>query len=235
VFGGMTTISLGASRGADQVGSRYDGMFDTAQHWRYRLGVTQILTPRWLASANLEAVSDNGYLGNPYRVAQVFGTLVQERYPRTRSSRALKLRAVGDIGQGEQRAALRAEYRYFWDNWEIKAHTLELGYTRYFGAQWLGEGFVRYNTQKQALFYADNAQSETRYVSRNKQLSNFNDVSIGAKATYAAGKIADKYDIKWNAQYQFMRFRYKNFTDIRTHSLYSFDANVLELFVSATF
>jgi len=235
VFGGMTTISLGASRGSDQVGSRYEGMFDTAQHWRYRFGVTQILTPRWLMSANLEAISDNGYLGNPYRVAQVFGTLVQERYPRTRSSRALKLRAVGDIGQGEQRAALRAEYRYFWDNWEIKAHTLELGYTRYFGALWLGEAFVRYNTQKQALFYSDNAQSETRYVSRNKQLSDFNDVSIGAKATYSAGKIADRFDVKWNAQYQFMRFRYKNFTDIRTNSLYSFDANVLELFVSATF
>jgi hypothetical protein len=235
VFGGMTTVALGFSRGADKVGSRYQGFFDTAQHWRYRFGVTQILTPRWLMSVNLEAVSDNGYLGNPYRVAQVFGTTVLERYPRTRSSRAVKLRAVGDIGQGEQRAAIRGEYRYFWDNWDIKAHTVELGYTRYFGAQWLGEAFVRYNTQKQALFYSDNALSETLYVSRNKQLSDFNDVSIGAKGTYSVGRYADRFDVKLNAQYQFMRFRYKNFTDIRNGSLYSFDANVLELFVSATF
>ena len=235
VFGGMTTIALGYSRGSDKVGSRYQGLFDKALHWRYRFGVTQILTPRWLMSANVEAVSDDGYLGNPYRVAQVFGSTVLERYPRTRSSRSVKLRAVGDIGQGEQRAALRVEYRYFWDTWDIKAHTLEVGYTRYFGALWLGEAFVRYNTQKQALFYADNAQSETLYISRNKQLSDFNDVGVGTKVTYSAGKVADKYDVKLNAQYQFMRFRYKNFTDIRNGSLYSFDANVLELFVSATF
>jgi hypothetical protein len=238
VFGGLTTVSLGFSRGSDQVGKKDVGFFDIATHWKYRVGLTQILTPRWLMSANAEAISDSGFLGSPYRAARVFGATVAERNPRTRSSRAIKISSLYDIsdvvGAGA-RHSVRAEYRYFWDNWEIKAHTLELGYTRYFGAQWLGEGFVRYNTQKQALFYADNAQSETRYVSRNKQLSNFNDVSIGAKATYAAGKIADKYDIKWNAQYQFMRFRYKNFTDIRTHSLYSFDANVLELFVSATF
>ncbi len=126
VFGGMTTINLGYTRGEDKVGrSDTSGFFDYATHWRYRVGVTQILTPRWLMSANLEAVSDDGYLGSPYRAARVFGALVPERNPRTRSSRAFKLGSVAEV---MPRTALRAEYRYFYDTWDIKAHTVELGW-----------------------------------------------------------------------------------------------------------
>ncbi|HSB98898.1 MAG TPA: DUF3570 domain-containing protein, partial [Burkholderiaceae bacterium] len=67
VFGSMTTVKLGFTRGQDDVGKKGEGFFDYAKHWRYRLGITQILTPRWLASLNLEAVSDEGFLGSPYR------------------------------------------------------------------------------------------------------------------------------------------------------------------------
>ena len=38
------------------------------------------------ASANLESINDDGFLGSPYRLARVFGTYVHEndpRYPRT--------------------------------------------------------------------------------------------------------------------------------------------------------
>jgi len=99
-FGGMTTVNVGFTRAADDVGKTGDPAFsDRATHWQYRVGVTQILTPKWLASVNLEAISDDGFLGNTYRVARVFGAAVPERVPRTRSSRAMKLRAVGDQDQ----------------------------------------------------------------------------------------------------------------------------------------
>ena len=130
-------------------------------------------------SANFEALSDDGYLGSPYRVARVFGAAVPERNPRTRSGRAIKLRLVGDLGS---RDAMHVEYRYFRDTWDIKAHTAEIGYSRYFGENWLADTFFRYYTQQHALFYSDNATSETAYVSRNRQLSTFNDIGLGAKA-----------------------------------------------------
>ena len=98
-FGGMTTVNLGFTRADDEVSKTGDSTFsDQATHWQYRVGVTQILTPKWLASVNLEAISDSGYLGNPYRVARVFGAAVPENVPRTRSSRAVKVRAIGDHG-----------------------------------------------------------------------------------------------------------------------------------------
>ena len=233
VFGGMTTVSLGFTRGSDKVGKHDAPEFaDTARHWQYRLGLTQILTPRWIMSANVEALSDDGYLGSPYRVARVFGAAVPERSPRTRSARAIKFRVIGDIGS---RSAVHADYRYFRDTWEIKAHTLELGYSRYFGEAWLADTFLRFYSQKHALFYSDNATTETTFVSRNRQLSTFSSIGLGAKLAYTVRKVPGRYEVKLNGAYEYVRFRYNDFTDIRTGDKYAFNAGVLQLFVSATF
>jgi Protein of unknown function (DUF3570) len=232
-FGGMTTVNLGFTRAADQVGKVGDpGFKDRATHWQYRVGVTQIVTPKWLASVNLEAISDTGFLGNTYRVARVFGAAVPERHPRTRSSRAVKFRAIGDMGR---RDAVRAEYRYFWDNWDVKGHTVEAGYSRYLGESFLADGFIRYYTQSPALFYSDNAQSETTYVSRNRQLSDFDNFVVGGKLTFDWKKQPGLYDLKANAGIELFNLKYKNFTDIRTGSPYSLRAAVLQLYLTATY
>lgn len=232
-FGGMTTVNVGFTRAADEVGKTGDpGFSDQAKHWQYRVGVTQILTPTWLASVNLEGVSDTGYLGSPYRIALVYGAAVPERHPRTRSSRAIKFRAIGDLGS---RDAVRAEYRYFWDTWDIKAHTAELGYSRYLGDSFLADAFVRYYTQGAALFYSDNAQAETTYVSRNRQLSDFDNVVIGGKLSFDWKKQPGLYDLKANAGVELLNVKYKNFTDVRNGSLYSMRAAVLQLYLTATY
>jgi hypothetical protein len=232
-FGGMTSVSLGFTRGADDVRKHNAPEFvDRATHWQYRLGVSQLLTRRWIMSANFEAIADDGYLGSPYRVARVFGAAVPERNPRTRSSRAVKFRANGDL---DARDAVHAEYRYFWDTWGIKANTVELGYSRYAGEAWLADATLRYYTQQHALFYSDDAQTETTYVSRNRQLSTFNDIAVGAKLAYTVRKVPGRYEVKLNGAYEYVRYRYADFTDLRTGQLYSSNASVLQLYASATF
>jgi len=232
VFGGMTTVSVGYTRGWDTVGKYGSSLAAPANHWQYRLGVTQVLTRRWLMSLNLESVSDDGYLQSPYRVARVFGAAVPERDPSTRTGRAALLRVAGDIGS---RGAVRVQYRYFWDTWGIGAHTAELGYSRHWGDRWLVDGYVRYYRQDHALFYSDNFTRQMTYMSRNRQLSTFWDAGPGLKASYSAGRIASRFDIKVTTAYQWMRFQYRDFSDIRTGKPYSFDANVAEIFVSATY
>jgi hypothetical protein len=233
VFGGMTTVSLGFTRGADKVGKHGAPEFsDEAHHWQYRLGATQILTPRWVMSANFEALADEGYLGSPYRVARVFGAAVPERNPRTRSARALKFRLLGDLGS---RDAVHADYRYYRDTWDIKANTVEFGYSRYFGDRWLADAYLRGYSQSHALFYSDNAQAETVYISRNRQLSSFRDVAFGAKFAYSWRKVAERFDVKLNGAWEYQQFHFSDFTDIRTGSPYAYSANVLQLYLTATF
>jgi hypothetical protein len=233
MFGGMTTVSLGYTRSSDKVGEKgTPGWIDDVKHWQYRAGLTQILTPRWIASLNFEAVSDHGFLASPYRVARVFGAAIDERLPRTRSSRAVKLRAVGDLGS---RNAMRAEYRYFWDNWAIKAHTAEVGYSRYFGELWMADAYARLHTQKKALFYSDNAGAETLYVTRNRQLGTFNGTALGAKLSYVWKRVPGRYEIKANGAWELVQYKYKDYTDIRTGSPYSLNANVVQLYLTATY
>lgn len=236
VFGGMTTVSMGFTRARDQVGKKgVAGWIDQATHWQYRAGLTQILTPHWLMSANFEAISDDGYLGSPYRSALVFGATVPERNPRTRTGRAVKLRSITDTGAWLARSSLRAEYRYYWDTWDIKAHTFEVGGSQYIGQSFLVDVSVRAYSQGKAIFYSDNAQSETLYISRNRQLSTFKSNSLSTRVSYAWPGLPTGYELKLTGAYEFKQFRFNDFTDLRTGGLYSHNANVLQLYVSATF
>lgn len=232
-FGGMTSVSLGFTRSNDRISKQGAPEFaDEAAHWQYRLGLTQVLSPRWVMSANAEALADDGFLGSPYRVARVFGAVVPERTPRTRSARAVKFRLIGDLGT---RDAVHVDYRYFWDTWDIKAHTAEVGYSRYFGEQWLADTSLRFYRQDKALFYSDNATTETTYLSRNRQLSSFDSIGLGAKVAYKLGRIAGTSGLKLNAAYEYTRFKFSDFTDIRTGAPYAYNANVLQVYLTATF
>ena len=233
VFGGMTTVAFGFTKGSDKVGKKNSPEFsDHAHHWQYRFGLTQILSPHWLASLNFDALSDDGYLGSPYRSARVFGAFVPERNPRTRSSRAGKIKLVGDLGSY---GAINFGYRYYTDTWDIKAHTVEGGYSHYIGEKWLADIFARYYTQTHANFYSDNAMTETVYVSRNRQLSTFNDYGLGARLSYDVRRVPGRYDVKLVGAYEYTRYKFKDFTEVRTGELYGYGASVIQVYLSATY
>ena len=232
-FGGMSTLNLGFTRGADRVGARSVGFFDRARHWQYRIGLAQVLSPRWIASANLEVISDSGYLGSPYRVARVFGAAVPERVPRTRTSRALKLQAVGDLGS---RDALRLELRAFQDTWDIRALTLEAGYSRHVGERWLLDLGARWHQQRKALFYSDDATAETLYVTRNRQLGTARNLGLSSRLSYSLPR-------RWgfvqaptfSGALELKRFDFEDYTDLRTGLPYRHPAALLQLMLSGSF
>jgi len=177
-------------------------------------------------------VSDDGYLGSPYRMALVFGAAVPERLPPTRTSRTAQFRVVGEI---TPTVAIRGEYRYFWDTWDIKAQTFGLGVATRFGEKWLVDAYARGYSQDGALFYYDDATSETQYVTRNRQLSTYTSWAIGTKATYALKRVPGRYEIFLNGAVEYWQTDYSDFTDLQTGSLYSYNATVLQLFVTAFF
>lgn len=89
MFGDLTTVSMGYSRGSDTVGKRGDEDFaeDTARQ-NYRIGVSQVVTRNMLLDLSLETVTDEGFLNNPYRSV---------RYLNARQRGWLQLRARGLI------------------------------------------------------------------------------------------------------------------------------------------
>lgn len=231
VFGGMTTINMGYVRGRDTVGRvGTDFSADVSRH-QYRLGVAQVLAADLLLNVDYEASSDAGYLNNPYRSARILGASVPERYPGARTGNAVSLRAAKHI---TPLSALRFDYRYFWDTWQIRSNTLEVDYSRRLRDRLLLDVRGRYYTQNRASFYSDNFATEYNYMARDKELSSFDSYTLGYKLTFfMLERPVGPFDrASVNVAVDHIWFDYRDFTDARNGNAYAFEADTVQLFLS---
>ena len=251
MFGDLTTVSLGYSRGWDIVGQRgLPNFAEKTNRHNFRLGLTQVITKNLIMQAGLETITDEGYLNNPYRQVRYIDSTAargysyqSEIYPRTRISNAISLKARYFL---PYRAALHAEYRTFVDSWGVAANIFEVGYTHPFRDDWIFDVNFRNYKQTQATFYRDlfpyiNAQN---FMARDKELSAHSNNSIGMGVSYefakGEGGIIDKASLNFNINH--IEFNYENFRDARqtsyaagTEPLYKLSANVIQFFVSVWF
>lgn len=245
MFGNLTTLSIGYSRGWDDVGTRNSPAANQAERNQYRLGLSQVLTKNLLLDTALETITDEGYLNNPYRTVRFINaddpkgySHQQEVYPRTRTSHAFALRPMYYL---PYRAAVYAEYRIFSDSWGIGASNWELGYRHPWREDWVFDVSYRHYEQTAAEFYKDlfPYRDAQNYLARDKELSTFTSGSLGFKISYAVLR-------NWSAvrkstlnlSYRYIQFDYDDFRDLRVSAapgqepLYSFSANVVQLFLS---
>lgn len=250
-FGDLSTLSLGLSYGENTVGQNGDDNFEEYNdQTRYSLGLTQILTKNFIVAFNAESVVDEGYLNNPYRQVRFLtgnGTTSSsktELYPSTRNSDAFSIKGMYYL---PYRASIRADYRYYQDSWGIEADSYEV---RYIHPLKRVEGLtlefrVRVHDQTQADFYSDLLPFEdaTNFFARDKELSTFTNTQFGFGVSYEYQRpwlFVDK--TSFNFYYDRMQFDYDNFRDatrslngdfaVGEEPLYSFDADVIRLFVS---
>jgi len=250
MFGDLTTLSVGFSRGWDEVRKRGDKEFSEPVDRRsYRVGLSQIVTPRLMMGLAYETITDEGFLNNPYRSVRYLdpdspaGFAYQpEVYPRTRTSNAASLNARYFL---PYRAALHGEYRWFTDTWGIDASTVRLGYTHPLGERWVIEGGYRWYDQSAADFYSDlfPRQDFQNFLARDKELSTFTSHMLSVGATYELPAFGWRFLQRStvNLFYDRTRYEYDDFRDVRaggtpgTEPLYQFDADVFRLFVSGWF
>lgn len=260
LFGDLTTISLSFSRGWDTVQKRDaitggvdPNFFERTDRRTYRMGVSQVLTRNLIAGGTYETITDEGFLNNPYRSVRYVDptsgagySFQTEIYPRTRTSNAFSVRARYFL---PYRAAASAEYRFFSDTWGILAHNAELSYTQPWRAKWIFDAKFRYYTQEASDFYSDlfPRQDAQNFLARDKELSTFvsNTVGVGATYEFPGGipympRFVKKGTI--NLRWDHIFFDYEDFRDIRvtgvapgTEPLYSFEADVIQLFASIWF
>lgn len=250
MFGDLTTVSFGFSRGWDEVRKRGDEAFEEPiDRSTWRLGLSQIVTPKLMMGANYELVSDEGFLNNPYRsVRYVDGESATgyawqpEAYPRTRTSSAASVNARYFL---PYRAAVHGEYRWFTDTWGIDSSTVRVGYTHPWGARWIFEAGYRWYDQSAADFYSDlfPRQDAQNFLARDKELSSFTSHMVSVGATYELPPLGWKFIQRStvNLFYDRFRFEYDDFRDATaggaagTEPLYDFDADVIRLFFSGWF
>lgn len=250
VFGGLTTLTLGYALGDDLVRRSDDPEFEQElDRQSYSVGVTQILTKNLISTLNVETVTDEGFLNNPYRSVRYLDSgsalgysFEPELYPNTRTSNAVGIRARYFL---PYRAAIEAEYRFFTDTWDIEGHTGSLTYIHPWG-DWTFTGKFRYHDQTAAHFYRDvfpRAQA-TNFRGRDKELSPLTSTTFKLKAAYEF--YSDDGNVRWgfikkgtvSASLDILHVDYHDFSDLTSlavigeEPLYELDANVFQLFVS---
>lgn len=253
-FGDLTTLSLNTSYGDDEVGRNDRPDFEEElQRRRYGLTLTQILRTDLIMAFSYEAVVEEGFLNNAYRQvryrdpASARGYSFQsEVYPDTRNSDAYALRGIYHLPG--QHSSLRAEYRYFEDNWAIEADTVELRYTHQFDQDWLLEFKWRQYDQTGADFYSDlfPYRDAQNFMARDKEMGPFTSTTAGLGVTYklprntVPGFERSSINFYWDR----IHFDYDNFRDVRVspeeypageEPLYQFDADVIRFYLSFWF
>jgi len=269
MFGDLTTVGFGYKKGENKVFRNVkdsegvvanDPAFaETMDSQSFNVSLSQIITKNLILAGQYEVVTDEGFLRSPYRSIRYFVTpttqaLAPEKYPNTRSSNAVSIRAKYFL---PYRAAIDTMYRFYTDTWGILGHTAELGYVHPTNNErWIFEARVRYYTQTAADFYQDifPRADYANFMARDKELGTYTAITTGLSASYEF-KIAR---FPWltkgelNLRYDIMNVKYDDFRDATysigsfgvppddplapgTEPLYKLDANIIQFFISAYF
>lgn len=151
------------------------------------LGVTQVINAKTLTQLNYSLSHSNGYLNDPYKVLSVVdpntgATLrnVYEDRPDTRSKHAL----YWLLRRHLQRDIVSGSYRYFFDDWGIRSHTIDMNYHWKPSERWWLEPHVRFYSQSEADFYRlylIDGIALPKEASADYRLASFNGFTFGFK------------------------------------------------------
>ena len=261
MFGDLTTVTFGFTDSRDKIGENNGKANAPIVTWlghsqsrHYNGGVSQVLTRNWIAGLDLEVITDQGLLSNPYRsiryldAGPVGYALGSQTYPNTHTSTAIEARTKYYL---PYHAAASVSYRYFHDTWGIRANTIELGYVQPLADVWIIEGRLRHYSQGKATFYSDlfpYARFQN-FEGRDQNLAASTSNLVGAKLTWAFRPQGFLFFKRATATLDISRiqFKYKDFRNIRDYSqtlggfapgtepLYSFNANVYQAYLSLFF
>jgi hypothetical protein len=169
------------------------------------VGISQVLTRRWLVGADLSRTWEQGYLTEPYKVVSLLdgttgfttGQLTEKR-PDSRLRTSVLVNSVYHLSQD----IAYVSYRYYWDDWNIRSHTIDVRYRRDMeSGAWL-EPHARYYTQSAADFFHQGlvqGQPLPAFASADQRLGELRTVTLGA--TYGFKLPGQQGDMSVRAEY----------------------------------
>ena len=195
-----TTLSFGINDEADELrpiggapvaGSEYALFLKNGNESKngagLLLGLTQVMSPRWISEFNVAVDRFKGYLNDPYKIVSIIdvagdpaGYLYEQR-PNTRTRRSAFL----ENRVGWDRASASLSLRYMSDDWHVHSDTAQLR------LRWWNnehnrfiEPTVRWYRQTAADFYSpwlDSSATQYVNVSADERLGAFHALTFGLK------------------------------------------------------
>jgi len=167
------------------------------------LGLTQVINRRTLMQVNYGIGQTNGYLTDPYKILSVVngssGETVAYRYehrPDTRNHQFLYWKTIYHLPQD----VVHLSYRYYWDDWGILSHTVDLKYRFDIGSKIYLQPNIRYYQQSAADFYRHSLVQDNTpdFASADYRLAAMYSYTFGLKY---AQKIKSNQELSFRVEY----------------------------------
>lgn len=183
-----TTLALGYGHTQDKIGKHGSDLWNDRTTDDFLLGLTQLLSPVDIVQSNLTYSTGRGYFNDPYKYTMTFtgsgAPLIQnDSRPDHRRSMAWLTRYRHYLPSWQM--ALGGDYRFYRDDWGIRAHTVDLS------AAWQASDSVRitpsvrYHSQGAADFFANTFPTRTAIASSDARLGSFGAWTAGLKLVWA--------------------------------------------------
>jgi hypothetical protein len=161
---------------------RWDWIYPQIRSWKERknvyeftLGFTQVISTDLIAQAEAYYSYSNGLLIDPYQVVTIMDTakylfsLYEPIYPNKRNRYAGSIRANYLVGEN---SALKVGYRFYIDDWNIKSHTIDIGFQQmFFDEKMIVGGNLRSYFQTKAFFFKPRYYAVDEYMSVDSKLN----------------------------------------------------------------
>lgn len=184
-----TTLTAGIGHSSDRVGSSDDPTLDKPRTTRdYMVGITQVLTRTSAIQSTLTHARGRGWYNDPYRYTLSFypnldPIFAPDARPGRRDTWAWLTRYRRHFPGAD--GTLQADYRYYRDDWGVRAHTIEGAWQQELSERWAVRPALRYYTQRAARFYAPVVPlPQPAETSSDQRLASFGGVSPSLRLIY---------------------------------------------------
>ena len=150
------------------------------------VGLSQILTRRWMLALDGSRTRETGYLTEPYKIVSLVSpdsAVAVGQVTEKRPSERWRNSVTGSSVYHFEENVLYMSYRYYWDDWSVRSHTVDARYRYELGNQTFLQPHVRLYTQTQASFFTfglPNGAPLPTYASADQRLGPLHSFTLGA-------------------------------------------------------
>lgn len=189
-----TTLAWGFGKSNDRILSVSNLLLDEKRVSKeYLFGITQIIDRNSLIQSNVVVTKGQGYFNDPYKLTVTFFSdapfkLSADLRPNQRNQFAWLSRYKRALPTTQ--AVLSAEYRFYRDDWGVRAHTIATSWLQTLNESWKIEAGLRYYSQSQANFYRAELPSGALplMTSSDQRLASFGALEPSIKLIYSFGQ-----------------------------------------------
>jgi hypothetical protein len=214
LFNKNTTLSFGYSRNMDEISGQFIGGTEERTTNNYYLGVTQVLSPVTIMQAGYSHMDSKGFMPEGIRLVPVDGvtaasctaesaTCLDEVFPDSRKRNAVLMGInhyfnrerrgernntgrprLDVLGGLLDRSTLKLTLRYYYDDWDIDAYTVEIMESKPITESNTLRLNYRFYIQDKASFFKKEYLSTDSLRSTSPQHRSFNTHLLGAKLSH---------------------------------------------------